>query len=327
MPLASLSLDLDNQWSYLKVHNDPGWEAFPSYLDVVVPRILETLEQLGLRLTFFIVGQDAALPKNAGALAQIGGSTHEVGNHSFSHEPWLHLYDHARVEDELGRAEAAIVAATGKQPVGFRGPGFSVSADVLDVLRTRGYRFDASTLPSYIGPLARAYYFMTASLSDRAREDRSALFGSVRDGLRPVKPYRWTLPGGSLIEIPVTTFPVVRVPFHLSYVLYLSTFSALAARAYFRSALEACRATGTPPSLLLHPLDFLGGDDVAGLEFFPAMKMPGRVKLERVRSYLGDYARLFDVVPMGEHAVALEAGGGLVERAPDFDAVATSAPA
>jgi hypothetical protein len=319
MPLASLSLDLDNQWSYLKVHNDPGWEAFPSYLDVVVPRVLETLDALGLRLTFFIVGQDAALPVNGGAFAQIGDSAHEVGNHSFSHEPWLHLYTRAQIEDELGRAEAAIVAATGKQPVGFRGPGFSVSTDVLDVLRARGYRFDASTLPSYIGPLARAYYFMTASLTERAREDRSALFGSVRDGLRPVKPYRWLLPGGSLIEIPVTTFPVVRVPFHLSYVLYLSTFSALAARAYFRSALEACRATGTPPSLLLHPLDFLGGDDVAGLEFFPAMKMIGRVKLERVRAYLGDLAKLFDVVPMGEHAAALEADAGLLQRVPDFD--------
>ena len=31
-PLASLSLDLDNQWSYMKTHGDPGWESLPSYL-------------------------------------------------------------------------------------------------------------------------------------------------------------------------------------------------------------------------------------------------------------------------------------------------------
>ena len=37
---ASLSLDLDNLWSYLKVHGDPSWEGFPSYLDLVVPRVL-----------------------------------------------------------------------------------------------------------------------------------------------------------------------------------------------------------------------------------------------------------------------------------------------
>jgi peptidoglycan-N-acetylglucosamine deacetylase len=24
-PIASLSLDLDNKWSYMKTHGDPGW--------------------------------------------------------------------------------------------------------------------------------------------------------------------------------------------------------------------------------------------------------------------------------------------------------------
>ena len=42
-PLASLSLDLDNKWSYMKTHGDAGWEAFPSYLDIVVPRVLESV--------------------------------------------------------------------------------------------------------------------------------------------------------------------------------------------------------------------------------------------------------------------------------------------
>ena len=37
-PLASLSLDLDNKWSYMKTHGDAGWEALPSYLDACVPR-------------------------------------------------------------------------------------------------------------------------------------------------------------------------------------------------------------------------------------------------------------------------------------------------
>ena len=25
-PLASVSLDLDNQWSYMKTHGDPAWQ-------------------------------------------------------------------------------------------------------------------------------------------------------------------------------------------------------------------------------------------------------------------------------------------------------------
>ena len=308
---ASVSLDLDNLWSYQKVHGDAGWESFPSYLDVVVPRVLDFLAARGLRITFFIVGQDAALPKNRDAMARLGLTDHEVGNHSFAHEPWLHRYSPEQVDDELARAETAIFDATGKRPRGFRGPGFSVSATVLEVLLRRGYRYDASTLPTYIGPLARAYYFMTAQLRREQREEREVLFGTVRDGLRPVGPYLWDLPAGPLLEVPVTTFPGVKVPIHLSYVLYLSTFSPLAARTYFRTALSACRAAGVEPSLLLHPLDFLGGDDVRELAFFPAMGLPAATKVERVSAYLGDLADRFDVVPMGVHAEDLVRRGGL----------------
>ena len=304
---ASLSLDLDNLWSYLKVHGDPGWDAFPSYLDRVVPIALETLANLGLRVTFFVVGQDAALPVNRGALAMLGESAHEVGNHSFSHEPWLHRMFPGQVEDEVCRAEAAIQAATGRRTEGFRGPGFSVSATLLDVLARRGYMFDASTLPTFIGPLARAYYFLHARLGRSEREEREALFGSWRDGLRPVGAYRWDLAAGELLEVPVTTFPGLRMPIHLSYVLYASTFSPVAARAYFRTALAACRVAGVEPSILLHPLDFLGAGDAPGLSFFPGMDLPGEVKRARVSACLRDLAGMFDVVPMGEHARKLAA--------------------
>ena len=44
-PIASLSLDLDNKWSYLKTHGDEGWDQYPSYLDVVVPRFLDILDE------------------------------------------------------------------------------------------------------------------------------------------------------------------------------------------------------------------------------------------------------------------------------------------
>ena len=81
---ASLSLDLDNQWSYMKTHGDPGWESFPSYLDTAVPRILDFLAERNLKITFFVVGQDAALEKNHAALKSLATAGHEIGNHSFN---------------------------------------------------------------------------------------------------------------------------------------------------------------------------------------------------------------------------------------------------
>jgi peptidoglycan/xylan/chitin deacetylase (PgdA/CDA1 family) len=303
-PVASLSLDLDNQWSYMKTHGDAGWETFPSYLDVVVPRFLEIMKARGQRITVFVVGQDAALPQNRAALRAVGDAGHEIGNHSFHHEPWLHLYSEAEVEAEIARAEEAIEGATGQRPHGFRGPGFSVSPAVLRVLLRRGYRYDCSTFPTFLGPLARAYYFMTAKMPPEERERRKKLFGGWREGLRPLDPYRWRLPEGALLEIPVTTLPVLRVPIHLSYVLYLNVFSKALARAYFATALATCRLLGTAPSLLLHPLDFLSGEDVDALSFFPGMNLPVERKLTCVQDCLDMFSRRFEVRCMEEHASA-----------------------
>lgn len=301
-PAASLSLDLDNQWSYMKTHGDAGWESFPSYLDVVVPRALDFLKARALTITFFIVGQDAALDKNREALARIPAAGHEIGNHSFHHQPWLHLYSEAEIEAELAQAEEHIERATGHRPVGFRGPGFSLSHATLRVLARRGYEYDASTFPTYLGPLARAYYFMTAKLTDEEREKRKGLFGKLSDGLQPLKPYLWRVDGRTIVEIPVTTAPLFKVPIHVSYLLYLSVFSETAALQYFRAAMRLCRLTGTQPSLLLHPLDFLGSDDTQALSFFPAMRLPSEKKLRIVSEALRAMTDNFDVRTMRRHA-------------------------
>jgi hypothetical protein len=182
-----------------------------------------------------------------------------------------------------------------------------VSETTLRVLLRRGYRYDASTFPTFLGPLARAYYFMTARLDAEERKKRAKLFGSVRDGLRPLKPYHWELPEGRLLEIPVSTLPLLRVPIHLSYVLYLSVFSPWLARVYFEGALRLCKLVGVEPSILLHPLDFLGGEDVPSLAFFPGMDLPVAQKLARTEHCLERLQALFDVCSVGEHADALAA--------------------
>ena len=301
-PLASVSLDLDNQWSYMKTHGDQGWEDFPTYLDLLTPRVLDFLRVHDLTITFFVVGQDAAIDRNREALQSIAADGHEIANHSFRHEPWLHLYSEAELQQELTEAEEAIEAVTGRQPRGFRGPGYSISQSTLEALAARGYRYDASTLPTFIGPLARAFYLATAKLSTRELDDRQKLFGAVRDGLRPLKPYFWELSQGRILEIPVTTMPGARMPIHFSYLLYLARFSETAARTYFREAMRLCRWSGVEPSLLFHPLDFLGGDDVSSLAFFPAMDTPGRKKVDFPHRVTEEMSKDFEVVTMAEHA-------------------------
>lgn len=305
-PLASVSLDLDNQWSYMKTHGDPGWETYPSYLDVFVPHFLNLLKIHGLRITFFIVGKDAAVEANKDALSQLTRDGHTVGNHSFNHEPWLHLYSKADIEWEIAQTESAIEAVTGQIPTGFRGPGFSWSRSLLEVLVERSYLFDAATLPTWIGPLARMYYFRTARLSKEERAKRSALFGTIGDGLLPLRPHLWRVSGADqLLEIPVTTVPVLRTPFHLSYLLYLYRASSSLMRAYLKSALVLCKLTGTEPSFLLHPLDVLGGDLVPSLRFFPGMDLTAEEKSDVFHYVIRTLSEHFELVDMYGHASAI----------------------
>jgi peptidoglycan/xylan/chitin deacetylase (PgdA/CDA1 family) len=319
-PLASLSLDLDNLWSYMKVHGDLGWESFPSFLDIVVPRILDFLGKRGLKITFFIVGQDAALQKNYAAIRSIADAGHEIGNHSFKHEAWLQLYSEQQFEVDLVQAEEHIERVTGRKPDGFRAPGYCLTLAVLRVLTHHGYQYDASTLPTFLGPLARAYYFMTTKLSLEEKENRKQLFGNLRDGFKPIHPYRWRIDGLSygLIEIPVTTMPFLKIPFHISYILYIYRFSPILARSYFRLAMRLCQLTHTSPSLLLHPLDFLGCDDIKELSFFPAMNLPSEKKIKLVSQVLNIYSDHFTIIPLGELVRTLSQENGIVTVEPKF---------
>jgi len=302
-PLASISLDLDNQWSYMKIHGDKGWEKYPSYFDIFIPHILKVLDELNLKITFFIVGKDTESEENRKYLKMITDGGHEVGNHSYHHESWLQTYSYEKIEKEIIDAEEAIFNATGHQPKGFRGPGFSWSNDLLQVLKNREYLYDASTFPTWLGPLARMYYFSKSDLSASEKKARKELFGKFSEGFRSNKPYYHDLKDNKkLLEIPVTTMPILKVPFHLSYLVYLSGISNILMKAYLNMAILFCKITGTQPSYLLHPLDLIGGDKIEALAFFPGMKLSSDKKVKVFKYVIQKMQKNFDFVNMSEFA-------------------------
>jgi peptidoglycan/xylan/chitin deacetylase (PgdA/CDA1 family) len=124
------------------------WYALPTTRKVValtfdaganadgVPSILATLEEKGVPATFFLTGRWVELYPDLAA--QIG-ATYPVGNHSYSHPDLTGLSD-ADVRTEIERAEAAIAAATGRDPRPlFRFPFGAWSDHLIDLVNDEGY--------------------------------------------------------------------------------------------------------------------------------------------------------------------------------------------
>lgn len=301
--LASLSMDLDDKWSFLKTRGDATWTDYPSYFPETIPTILDYLEKQNTRITFFIIGQDATFDQNREMMRSISEAGHEIGNHSFHHDPWIQRYSLDQVNEELGKAEEVIEATTGQLPQGFRGPAFTFSSNLLTTLKARGYKYDASILPNILNPLSRIYFFYSSRLTKEEKEQRKLVFGNIKDGFRPLKAFKWRLPESqSLIEIPVTTFPFLRVPIHMTYILYLGKYSMNLALGYFKLAAEMCRIRKIDLSILLSPTDFMGKEDNHGVPFFPAMDMPRSKKIEIIDRVFSIMEEKFQFVTMLQHA-------------------------
>ncbi|MEZ4826773.1 MAG: polysaccharide deacetylase family protein [Bacteroidia bacterium] len=52
-----------------------------------------------------MVAQDAAFEHNREVLAEISRRGHDIGNHTFHHDPWLHIYSEEEINAELALAE------------------------------------------------------------------------------------------------------------------------------------------------------------------------------------------------------------------------------
>ncbi len=111
-----------------------------------VGSILDTLRETGTPATFFLTGRwVTAYPTHATTI----GTRHPVGNHSQTH-PDLTTLDDAAVRAEIDGAEAAIRAATGRDPrPWFRFPYGARDARALGLVNDRGYgsvRWSVDTL-------------------------------------------------------------------------------------------------------------------------------------------------------------------------------------
>ena len=102
-----------------------------------LPRVLEALDEAGLRATFFVEGLNTELYPET--LVELAAAGHEVACHGWQHERWGAL-DPDTERERLQRSVDGM-RALGLRPVGFRPPGGALTAATPDLLRELGFSY------------------------------------------------------------------------------------------------------------------------------------------------------------------------------------------
>jgi polysaccharide deacetylase family protein (PEP-CTERM system associated) len=110
-------------------------------------RLLDMLEEVGAKATFFILGEIARTrPRLVRDIADAG---HEVASHGWDHQR-VHMLSPQGFLDDVRVSKDALEQASGGPVLGYRAPTFSVGRRTgwaIDVLAEAGYQYDSSVFP------------------------------------------------------------------------------------------------------------------------------------------------------------------------------------
>jgi polysaccharide deacetylase family protein (PEP-CTERM system associated) len=192
-----------------------------------VDRMLEVLDECGVKGTFFVQGKVAeTFPRLVSTLVATG---HEVQSHGYSHRP-LSGMNVDELRAELERAKKTVEDAAGLEVNAFRAQDFSIVAEnlwAIDVILDVGFQVDSSIFPM-----------------------RSRHYG-IRNWV--VGPHYLVLRGGRrILEIPVAIWTAGRVRIPVAGGGYFR----LLPQAVVERGLRAVEESGRPAIVYCHPYEF-----------------------------------------------------------------------
>jgi polysaccharide deacetylase family protein (PEP-CTERM system associated) len=189
-------------------------------------RLLELLATHGTRGTFFTLGWVAE--KHPDIVRRIAAAGHEVASHGYWHRRVTTLTPEA-FRTELRESKARLEDVSGHPCIGFRAPSFSIVPGTewaFDVLLEEGYRYDSSLFP-----IGRPDYGYPDA---------------------PEVPFLIVRPGGSLLELPLTTTRLLGLRLPAAGGGYLRQFPF----SLFQRAFRRWGEQGISASFYIHPWEY-----------------------------------------------------------------------
>jgi peptidoglycan/xylan/chitin deacetylase (PgdA/CDA1 family) len=220
------------------------------------PRVLDILDRLGLKASFFIEGWNAV--NNPDAVREVVRRGHEVGVHGWVHEA-IGALDEPVARKLLADAVAAY-RALGIEPKGFRAPGGKRGPHILPILRELGIEWDSSVDHGPDGP----------------EEDAPHAPPGLIDGTFPHIPWKWR-----------------SIDYYHYFMHPAGTRSPEEVYAYFVGEIERIELNGSFATFIFHP--FVSGlGDEREVAFEAILKRAAESALIEIVT-AGDIARTMKV--------------------------------
>ena len=146
---AAVAFTFDFDAEEVWIADDPANAERPGPLSqgtygakVAVPLVLDLLERVGVRATFFIPGRVAE--RHPGRVGEIVARGHEIGHHGYTHTSPTSLSPQEE-ERELLVGRAAL-ESFGVEVRGYRSPSWDLSAATLDLLERHGFAYSSNLM-------------------------------------------------------------------------------------------------------------------------------------------------------------------------------------
>ncbi|HPD30992.1 MAG TPA: DUF3473 domain-containing protein [Phycisphaerae bacterium] len=246
-----------------------------------VDRLLGLLDRHSVRATFFALGK--VCERHPQLLPLIQSAGHEIASHGYGHELMYRLTPR-QFEEDVRRSIEIIGSQTGRRPLGYRAPAFSITRESLwggPILASLGFRYSSSIFPI-----------------------RKARYG-IHDA--PRIPHRWS--NCDLVEFPLTTLRV----FGCHVPVCGGGYMRLLPWWVHAHAIGSMNAGGHPAVVYLHPYE-LASDEVdlfrrAGLRFSTSRRVMQSLWRSRVLPRLTRLFEAFRFAPITQVFEAINLPG------------------
>ncbi len=149
---ACLSFDLDAETLWISRNEEnlrrPVTLSQGTFgVKVAAPKILELLQELDIKATFFVPGW--VIERNKGLIQEISAEGHEIGHHGYLHE-WPDMSDPGKEEEILLRGIEIIEKTVGQRPFGYRSPAAEYTPSTLSLLKKHGFTYSSTMMDDIV---------------------------------------------------------------------------------------------------------------------------------------------------------------------------------